>query len=129
MPRAWFTIFPLEDWAYYLLSAVNLAAGLYIAFVLAGEWLDGPKRAAVPFLLAVIPFYNFLGLKFDQNSALIPLWGLTIWTFVRSLKTRHGGYAALAGLLGALSLLSKYWSAFLLLGLALAALFDRRRDA
>jgi len=127
--RAWFTIFPLEDWAYYLLSAVNLAAGLYVAFVLAGEWLDGPKRAAVPFLLAVIPFYNFLGLKFDQNSALIPLWGLTIWTFVRSLETRHGGYAALAGLLGALSLLSKYWSAFLLLGVALAALFDRRRNA
>jgi 4-amino-4-deoxy-L-arabinose transferase-like glycosyltransferase len=127
--RAWFTIFPFEDWAYYLLSCVNLAAGLYVAFVLAGEWLDGPKRAAVPFLLAVIPFYNFLGLKFDQNSALIPLWGLTIWTFVRSLKTCHGGYAALAGLLGAISLLSKYWSGFLLLGLGLAALFDRRRDA
>ena len=127
--RVWFTIFPLEDWAYYLLSAVNLAAGLYVAFVLAGEWLDGPKRAAVPFLLAVIPFYNFLGLKFDQNSALIPLWGLTIWTFVRSVETRHGGYAALAGLLGALSLLTKYWSAFLLLGLALAVLLDRRRNA
>jgi 4-amino-4-deoxy-L-arabinose transferase-like glycosyltransferase len=127
--RAWFTIFPLEDWAYYLLSAINLAAGLYVAFVLAGEWLDGPKRAAVLFLLAVIPFYNFHGLKFDQNSALIPLWGLTIWTFVRSLETRHGGYAALAGLLSALSLLTKYWSVFLLLGLGLAALLDRRRNA
>jgi hypothetical protein len=83
----------------------------------------------VPFLLAVIPFYNFLGLKFDQNSALIPLWALTTWTFVRSLDAGAKGYAALAGLLAAASMLSKYWSGFLLLALGLAALLDRRRAA
>ena len=60
-------------------------------------WLDGEKRAAVPFLLAVIPFYNFLGLKFDQNSALIPLWALAMWALLRSLDTRRTGWAALAG--------------------------------
>jgi len=92
--------------------------------VLAGEWLDGEKRASVPFLLAVIPFYNFLGLKFDQNSALIPLWALTTLTLVRSRKTRSAGYAALAGLFGAACVLSKYWSAFLLLALGLAVLCD-----
>jgi hypothetical protein len=125
----WFAVFPLADWSYYLLSAVNLAAGLFAAFVLAGEWLDDEKRAAVPFLLAVIPFYNFLGLKFDQNSALIPLWALTTFTFVRSLERRSAEYAALAGLFGAACVLSKYWSAFLLLALGLAALCDRRRNA
>jgi hypothetical protein len=107
---AWFSVFPLADWAYYLLAALNLAAGLYAAWLLAGEWLDGPKRAAVPFVLALIPFYNFLGLKFDQNSALIPLWGFTAWAFLRSLDTRR-------------------WSAFLLLALVLVALLDRRRAA
>ncbi len=125
----WFAIFPLADWSYYLLAGVNLGAGLLAAFLLAGEWLDGLKRAAVPFLLAVIPFYNFLGLKFDQNSALIPLWALTTWAFLRSLDTRRAGYAALAGILAAACMLSKYWSAFLLLALGLAVLFDRRRNA
>jgi hypothetical protein len=123
----WFAVLPLADWAYYLLSAVTLAAGIYLAFELSGEWLAGEKRAAVPFLLAIIPFYNFLGLKWDQNSILIPLWALAIWAFVRSLDTRQLGWAALAGVAAAAAMLTKYWSVFLVASLALAALFDRRR--
>jgi 4-amino-4-deoxy-L-arabinose transferase-like glycosyltransferase len=98
-----------------------------LAFELAGIWLDGEKRAMVPFLLAVIPFYNFLGLKFDQNSALIPLWALAMWAFLRSLDARHAGWAALAAVAAAAAVMTKYWSAFLLVTLALTALADRRR--
>jgi 4-amino-4-deoxy-L-arabinose transferase-like glycosyltransferase len=123
----WFAIFPHADWAYWLLSAITLGAGLWLAFELAGEWLDGAKRAAVPFLLAIIPFYNFLGLKFDQNSALIPLWALAIWAFVRSLNGRPLGWAALAGLAAAAAILTKYWSQFLIVALAVAALVHPRR--
>jgi len=126
---AWFAVFPIADWSYYLFSAVNLGAGLFAAFVLAGEWLDGEKRAAVPFLLAVIPFYNFLGLRFDQNTGAIPIWAVTTWAFMRSLDTRATPYAVLTGLLAASCMLTKYWSGFLLLGIGLAALLDRRRDA
>jgi 4-amino-4-deoxy-L-arabinose transferase-like glycosyltransferase len=125
---AWFAVFPHADWAYYLLSGLTLGAGLYLSFLLAGEWLDGVKRALVPFLLALIPFYNFLGLKFDQNSALIPLWALTIWAFLRALETRAAGWAALAGAAAAAAVLTKYWSVFLLLALAMAALSDPRRE-
>ncbi len=126
---AWFSVFPLADWAYTLLAVVTVSAGIYLAFELAGEWLDGEKRGAVPFLLALIPFYNFLGLKFDQNSALIPLWALAMWAFVRSLRTCHLAWAALAGLAAAGAMLVKYWSVFLAVALALAALFDRDRRA
>jgi 4-amino-4-deoxy-L-arabinose transferase-like glycosyltransferase len=124
----WFRIFPLAGWAYTLLAVLNCTLGLWLAYVLAGEWLDGPKRAAAPLLLALIPFYNFLGLKFDQNSALIPLWALTTLAFVRSLDRGSLGWAALAGLAGAAAMLSKYWSAFFLLALMIAVLFDRRRN-
>jgi len=123
----WFAIFPHADWAFWLLSAITLAAGIFLAIELCGEWLEGEKRAAVPFLLAVIPFYNFLGLKFDQNSALIPLWALAMWAFVRSLNGRPHGWAALAGLAAAAAMLTKYWSEFLVLAMALAALFHPRR--
>ena len=125
----WFAIFPLTDWAYYLLAGLNLGIGLYLSFLLAGLWLEGEKQVAAPFLLALLPFYNFLGLKFDQNSILIPLWALTTWAFVLSFRHRHLGYAALAGVAAAAAMLTKYWSVFLLLGLAIAALCDRRRGA
>lgn len=123
----WFAVFPHADWAYWLLSAVTLGAGLGIAFALAGEWMEGEKRAVAPFLLAAIPFYNFLGLKFDQNSALIPLWGLAMLGMVRALKSPHAGWAALAGLAAAAAVLTKYWSVFLVFALALTALCDQRR--
>jgi 4-amino-4-deoxy-L-arabinose transferase-like glycosyltransferase len=127
--EAWFTLLPATDWAFYLLAALNLGLSLYLAWVLAGEWLDGPKRALAPLLLSLIPFYNHIGLKFDQNSALIPLWALTTLCFWRSLKTRSPGYAALAGVFAAAGMLSKYWTVFLLLALVLAAFADRRRWA
>lgn len=123
----WFSIFPNTDWAYTLLAVITVSAGIFIAFEIAGVWLDREKQAATPFLLAVIPFYNFLGLKFDQNSALIPLWALTILAFLRSLQTPHLGWAALTGLAAAAAMLTKYWSALLLAALGLTALLDSRR--
>ncbi len=127
--RLWFAVFPQADWAFALLAALTLSAGIYLAFELCGLWLDGEKRAAAPFLLAVIPFYNFLGLKFDQNSALIPLWALAMLALMRALETRRSGWAAVLGLAAAAAMLVKYWSIFLLAAMALAVLFDRRRDA
>jgi 4-amino-4-deoxy-L-arabinose transferase-like glycosyltransferase len=124
---AWFKVFPLADWAYILLAVVTVSAGIFLAIELCAEWLAREKLAAVPFLLAVIPFYNLLGLKFDQNSILIPLWALAMWAMLRALDTRHLGWAALAGLAAAAAMLSKYWSAFLIVALALAALTHPRR--
>lgn len=125
----WFSIFPLADWAYLLLAVITVSVGIFLAIELSAEWLAGEKLAAVPFLLAAIPFYNFLGLKFDQNSILIPLWALAMWAMMRALDTRHLGWAALAGLAAVAAMLSKYWSAFLILAMALAAfVHPKRRD-
>jgi 4-amino-4-deoxy-L-arabinose transferase-like glycosyltransferase len=123
----WFHILPLADWAYILLAAVTLAAGIYLAVELSAEWLSGEKLSAVPFLLGVIPFYNFLGLKWDQNSILIPLWALAMLAMLRALDTRRDGWAALAGLAAAAAMLTKYWSVFLIAALSLAALFHGKR--
>ncbi len=127
--RFWFSIFPLADWAFTLLAVATVSAGIYLAFELNGIWLDREKHAAAPLLLAVIPFYNFLGLKFDQNSALIPLWALAMWALMRSLETRRSGWAVLTGLVAAAAILTKYWSGLLLAALAFTALADYRRNA
>jgi len=126
---AWFKVFPFADWAYLLLAAITVSAGIFLAIELCAEWLVKEKLAAVPFLLAMIPFYNFLGLKFDQNSTLVPLWALAMWAMLRALDTRYLGWAALAGLAAAAAMLVKYWSVFLIVALALAALMHpKRRD-
>lgn len=125
----WFKIFPLADWAYILLAVVTVSIGIFLVIELCAEWLVKEKLALVPFLLATIPFYNFLGLKFDQNSALIPLWALAMWAMLRALDTRHLGWAALAGLAAAAAMLVKYWSVFLIASLVLAAIMHpKRRD-
>jgi hypothetical protein len=123
----WFSIFPVSDWAYYLLAVTSTAIAIYFTWLLSGFWLQGAKRAAVPFLLMLIPFYNFLALKLDHNVILVPLWAITTYAFVRSFQTRSILWSVVTGVFAGLAVLAKYWSFFLLLGLAIAALADSRR--
>lgn len=125
----WFKVFPVSEWAYTLLAVTNIAVGLYAAFRLCAVWLHGDKRAAVMLLLAVIPFYNFLGSKFDQNTLLIPLWALAMWGLVRSLDGGRIGWSVLCGAAAAGAMLTKYWSLFLLVAMLATVLLDRRRGA
>src|SRR5499427_161137 len=127
--RAWFSVFPTADWAYYLLAMVNVALALWIAWRLSARFLDGEKRAVGLALLTLVPFFNFHGLKFNVNTILLPLWAATTLWFLRSFETRRPFDAALAGLFAAASMYGKYWSIFLLLGLGVAALSDSRRAA
>src|SRR5262249_47545995 len=66
-------------------------------------------------------------LKFNANTVMVPLWAATSWCFLRSFETRNAVWAALAGLAAAAAMLGKYWSIFLLLALALAAITHPRR--
>ena len=127
--RGWFDIFPVADWSYYLLAILVATLALWISWRLFADYLDAEKRVAALALLTLIPFYNFHALKFNVNTVLMPLWAAAAWWFLRSYATRSRGYAALAGIAAAGCMLGKYWSIFLLIGLALAALIDRRRAA
>jgi hypothetical protein len=127
--RAWFGVFPLADWAYYLFAMVLATLALWVAWRISAHYLDGDKRAVGLALLTLVPFYNFHALKFNANAVMLPLWAVTTALFLRAFETRRPGAAALAGLAAAAAMLGKYWSIVLLLGLGLAALADRRRAA
>jgi hypothetical protein len=126
---AWFTVFPVADWAYYLLAVLTAALALWICWRLSARFLDGEKRVVGLALLTLIPFFNFHALKFNQNTVLLPLWAATTLFFLRSFETRRVVDAALAGVFAALAIYGKYWSVMLLLGLGIAALTDARRHA
>ena len=124
---AWFSLFPVRDWTYYLFAMTYAGLGLWMAWRLFGHLLEPGKRVAAFALLTLIPYFNFHGLRFDENAVLGALWAATALCFIRSYETRDGGWAALAGAAAAAAMLGKYWSVFLLAGLALAALTDSRR--
>ena len=127
--RAWFTVCPTADWAYYLLAMATAGLALWISWRLSARLLDGDKRVVGLALLTLVPFFNFHALKFNQNTVLMPIWAATTLWFLRSFETRRLLDAALAGLGAAASMYGKYWSIVLLLGLGIAALADRRRAA
>src|SRR5258708_23644219 len=99
---------------------------LWAAWMIGARYLDGEKRAAGLALLTLVPFFSFHALKFNANSAMTPAWALTTWFFLRSFESRSAGWAVLAGLAAAASMLVKYWSVVLLAGLGIAALADPR---
>jgi 4-amino-4-deoxy-L-arabinose transferase-like glycosyltransferase len=125
--RAWFIAFPLADWSYYLLAMISAAVALWLSWRLFASYLPAEKRVLGLALLTLIPFYNFHALKFDHNAVLLSLWAATTLCFIRSFETRRPGWAALPGIGAAAAMLAKYWSAVLLIGLALAALADPGR--
>jgi 4-amino-4-deoxy-L-arabinose transferase-like glycosyltransferase len=125
--RAWFSVMPAKDWSFYLFAVLLATAALWITWRLSARYLSIEKRVAGIALLTLVPFYNFHALKFNANTVLIPLWALATWWFLRSFETRRADWAALTGAAAAACMLGKYWSIFLLAGLAVAALLDPRR--
>jgi 4-amino-4-deoxy-L-arabinose transferase-like glycosyltransferase len=125
--HAWFTLFPIRDWSCYLLAMVYAALGLWIAWRLFERFLDPDKRIVALACLTMVPYFNFLGLRFDHNAVLGALWAATTLCFIRAFETRSAAWSAAAGATAAAAMLGKYWSIFLLAGLAVAALADTRR--
>jgi|SRR5208282_3940880 len=126
---AWFSVFPRQDWAYYLFAMIPPTAALWITWRISARYLPHDKRVVGIALLTLVPFYNFHALKFNANTVLTPFWAATTWWFLRSFETRRAGWAVLTGVGAAAAMLGKYWSVILLAGLGLAALTDPRRDA
>jgi 4-amino-4-deoxy-L-arabinose transferase-like glycosyltransferase len=129
LTRAWFAVMPRQDWAFYLFGIVLATVALWIAWRLAGRYLNAQKRVLGLALLSLLPFYNFHALKYNASSVLTPFWAATTWWFLLSFETRRAGFAALAGFAAGAAMLGKYWSIFLLAGLALAAVSEPRRAA
>ena len=126
--RAWFSVFPREDWAYYCFAILLPTVALWLTWRLAAR-LPPEKRVAGIVLLTFVPFYNFHAIKFNANTVLTPFWALATLWFLRSFETRRVGWAVLAGFAAAAAMLAKYWSITLLAGLGVAALSDPRRTA
>jgi hypothetical protein len=126
---AWFRVFPHQDWAFRLLAIINAAVGLLGSWFLIGRFAKGWERIASAALLLVVPFYTFLGFKYNANAAFLSLWPWTLYAFVRAVEGCRAGDALLFGVLAAASLLSKYYAVVLLITCFAASLAHPNRRA
>jgi len=126
---AWFAGFPRADSAYYLLATTSIAVALWFIWLIAVRFVNGEKRAVALVLLAFAPVFNLQPLKFNSNALLIPVWAGATYLFLRSYASRTLLASVLAGAGAAIAMLTKYWSAFLIVGFAVGAFaHPRRRD-
>jgi 4-amino-4-deoxy-L-arabinose transferase-like glycosyltransferase len=127
--RAWSSLFPLTNWSFQLLSLTNAALGLWMIDKITRRFASGDKRLFVLLLLMVLPVYQLYAQRFNANAVLLPAWPLATYCFLRAFETRRAGWAVAAGLAGALAMLGKYYSVFLLGGFAVAAIAHPQRRA
>ncbi len=126
---AWFCAMPLADWSFYLLAALNSALAIWAIWLLAGLFVAGEKRLAAVLVAMLTPLYGVLALKFNANSVLLASWPLAMWFFIRSLRHRHPLDAIGVGAVTALAMLSKYYSALLLVAMLVTSLLHPGRRA
>ncbi|MGJ4993203.1 glycosyltransferase family 39 protein [Bradyrhizobium sp. HKCCYLS3077] len=126
---AWTTVFPLTNWSFNLLALTNGAAGLWAVDRISQRFARGDKRLTVLLLLMLLPVYQLHAQRFNANAVLLSSWPLATWCFLRSFETRHAGWAVAAGLTAALAMLGKYYSIFLIVSFAIAALCHSERRA
>jgi 4-amino-4-deoxy-L-arabinose transferase-like glycosyltransferase len=112
---AWFEVFPRTNWAFYLLATLNSAIAVAGVWQLTGLFTNGLHRLNATLLLLLFPFYTILGHQFNANFIQLSLWPWTVYFFVLSINKRRLRDAFWFGALAAAGLLSKYYSALLLI--------------
>jgi len=127
--RAWTEIFPLTNWSFQLLTLTNSAIALWAVDLISRRFVRGDKRLLILLLLMLMPIYQFHAQRFNANVVLLATWPLATYCFLRSFETRELRWAVAAGAAGALAMLGKYYSVFLLVSFAFAAISHPQRRA
>jgi hypothetical protein len=125
--RAWTSVFPLADWSFQLLAMTNSAIALWAVDLISRRFVRGDKRVVALLLLMLLPTYQFHAQRFNANTVLLATWPLATYCFLRSFETRNTAWAAATGVIAALAMLGKYYSAFLILSFIFAAAFHHQR--
>ncbi|MFQ5799710.1 MAG: glycosyltransferase family 39 protein [Bacteroidota bacterium] len=123
----WFKVFPNVDWAYFLLSQVNVIIGLAAIWFLVKIFLSDRHALIAVILLELVPFYTFLSIKFNSHSIMLSLWPLTTLFFCHAYATRRRVPSLLFGIFAALAILSMYYSFCLLAALFLISILRNER--
>ena len=123
----WFKIFPVADWATYLLAMTTLACGLVICWFTARRVVDYRRAFLVVVMLAIYPIFNFKGFKYNPDLLQLVTLPLLVLAYLDAFEKRSARAGVLLGLAGALALMTKYWVLTMIGAVGLAALLHPDR--
>jgi 4-amino-4-deoxy-L-arabinose transferase-like glycosyltransferase len=124
----WFKLFPVADWATYLLAMTTLACGLVICWLIALRVVDYRRAFMVVVVLALYPIFNFKGFKYNPDLLQLVTLPLLVLTYLQAFEKRDVRSGVLLGLAGALALMTKYWVLTMIGAVGLAALIHPDRQ-
>ena len=123
----WFEMFPVTDWATYLLAMTTLGIGLVISWLIAIRVVDYRRAFFVVVMLAIYPIFNFKGFKFNPDLLQLVTLPLLVLAYLNAFEKRSALSGLWLGLAAALALMTKYWVLTMIGAVGLAALIHPDR--
>jgi 4-amino-4-deoxy-L-arabinose transferase-like glycosyltransferase len=123
----WFKMFPVADWATYLLAMTTVACGLVICWFIALRVVDYRRAFFVVVMLAIYPIFNFKGFKYNPDLLQLVTLPLLVLAYLEAFEKRSARAGVWLGLAAALALMTKYWVLTMIGAIGLAALFHPDR--
>jgi 4-amino-4-deoxy-L-arabinose transferase-like glycosyltransferase len=123
----WFKMFPVADWATYLLAMTTLACGMVISWLIALRVVDYRRAFFVVVMLALYPIFNFKGFKYNPDLLQLVTLPLLVLAYLNAFERRSVRSGFWLGLAGALALMTKYWVLTMIGAVGLAALIHPDR--
>ncbi len=125
----WFKMFPVTDWATYLLAMTTVSCGLVICWMIATRVVDYRRAFLVVVMLAIYPIFNFKGFKYNPDLLQLVTLPLLVLAYLDAFKKRTALAGVWLGLAAALALMTKYWVLTMIGAVGLAALiYPERRE-
>jgi len=123
----WFKMFPVSDWATYLLAMTTVSVGLVICWLIATRVVDYRRAFLVVVMLAIYPIFNFKGFKYNPDLLQLVTLPLLVLAYLDAFHKRTAVSGVWLGLAGALALMTKYWVLTMIGAIGLAALIHPER--
>ena len=114
-------------WSIFLLSQLCIALCFWTVWKLARELVGETRALAAVVLLEGIIYYNFTSPEFNPNVLQLPLWALVVYCGWKAINSGGTIQWVLLGVFSGSALLTKYYSAALLLCMALAILLHSKQ--
>jgi 4-amino-4-deoxy-L-arabinose transferase-like glycosyltransferase len=123
----WFRMFPVTDWAAYLLAMTTVSCGLVICWMIATRVVDYRRAFFVVVMLAIYPIFNFKGFKFNPDLLQLVTLPLLVLAYLNAFSKRTAASGVWLGIAAALALMTKYWVLTMIGAVGLAALIHPER--
>ncbi len=128
----WFEVFPRTTAAFYALAAVVLMIGIAGIYALGRQFLGSHHRALAALGLSLLAFpYLTLADKLNMNAICLATWPWAAWAFLWIIRHPSSGKGLLAGatfgLIAAMAIQGKYYSALPLASILFASFTPRIR--